>query len=56
LKYFIQDEEDELLYYDENVALIITDDKFIFLSRDEHIMYILLFSFPSVLGGNTYEI
>jgi magnesium transporter len=38
LKYFIQDEEDELLYHDENVALIITDDKFIFLSRDEHII------------------
>jgi magnesium transporter len=38
LKYFIQDEEDELLYHDENVALIITDDKFIFLSRNEHII------------------
>jgi magnesium transporter len=38
LKYFVQDDEDDLLYHDENLALIITDDKFIFLSRDEHII------------------
>jgi len=38
LKYFIQDEEDELLYDDENVALIITENKFIFLSRNENII------------------
>jgi len=38
LKYFTQDEESELLYNDENVALIITDNKFIFLSKNEHII------------------
>ncbi len=38
LKYFIQDEENELLYNDENVALIITQNKFIFLSRNENII------------------
>jgi len=36
LKYFVQDEENVLLYNDENVALIINEDKFIFLSRNEH--------------------
>jgi magnesium transporter len=38
LKYFVQDEEDELLYKDENVTLIITEKKFIFLSRNENII------------------
>jgi magnesium transporter len=38
LKYFIRDEEDELLYQDDNVALIISENKFIFLSRNEHII------------------
>jgi len=38
LKYFIRDEEDMLLYNDENVALIITEQKFIFLCRNEHII------------------
>ena len=37
LKYFVQDEENELLYNDENVALIITANKFIFLSRNSNI-------------------
>jgi len=38
LKYFVQDEENDLLYKDENIALIISDEKFIFLSRNEHII------------------
>ncbi len=38
LKYFIQDDENELLYNDENVALIITHNKFICLSRNENII------------------
>ena len=38
LKYFVQDEEDELLYKDENVTLIITENKFIFLSKNENII------------------
>ena len=38
LKYFVRDEEDELLYRDENVAIIITEDKFFFLSRNDHII------------------
>jgi magnesium transporter len=38
LKYFTADEESDLLYNDENVALIITENKFIFLSRNEHII------------------
>ena len=38
LKYFVQDSESELLYKDENVALIITEHKFIFLSRNENII------------------
>jgi len=38
LKYFIKDEEEELLYRDENVVLIIGHNKFIFLSRNEHIV------------------
>ena len=38
LKYFLQDEEDELLYNDENIVLIISHNKFIFLSRNENII------------------
>ena len=38
LKYFIQDEEDKLLYHDENIVLIISQNKFIFLSRNENII------------------
>ena len=38
LKYFLKDEEEELLYRDENVVLIIGHNKFIFLSRNEHIV------------------
>jgi len=38
LKYFVKDEEEALLYRDENVALIIGHNKFIFLSRNEHIV------------------
>ncbi len=38
LKYFVRDEEDELLYRDENVAVIITEDKFFFLCRNDHII------------------
>jgi len=38
LKYFLQDEEDENLYHDENIAIIITKDKFIFLSQDASIV------------------
>ena len=38
LKYFTRDEEDELLYLDENVAIIITEYKLFFLSRNDHII------------------
>ena len=38
LKYFLQDEEDKMLYHDENVAIIITENKFIFLSKNSHIV------------------
>ncbi len=38
LKYFVRDEEDDLLYHDENVTVIITQDKFIFLSHNDHII------------------
>ncbi len=38
LKYFSPDEEDELLYNDNNVALVIGENKFIFLSDNEHII------------------
>ena len=34
LKYFVNDEEDELLYHDENVVIIVTGNTFIFLGRD----------------------
>ena len=38
LKYFIPDEEDALLYNDNNIALVISENKFIFLSDNEHII------------------
>jgi len=38
LKYFFQDEESELLYKDENIALIVTEHKFIFLSKNDNII------------------
>ncbi|WP_294951486.1 magnesium transporter CorA family protein [Sulfurovum sp.] len=38
LKYFIQDEEDELLYHDENVVIVMTGNTFLFLSRDTKII------------------
>jgi len=34
LKYFVNDEEDELLFHDENVVIIVTGSTFIFLGRD----------------------
>ncbi|NPA30136.1 MAG: magnesium transporter CorA family protein [Epsilonproteobacteria bacterium] len=37
-KYFVSDEEDELLYHAQNVAIIMTDNKFIFLARERHII------------------
>ncbi len=38
LKYFVEDEEDELLYEDENVVIIVTDTTLLFLSRDMRII------------------
>jgi len=38
LKYFVRDEEDDLLYHDENIAVIIGHNKFIFLARNDHII------------------
>ena len=38
LKYFVSDEEDDLLYNDENVVIIVTENTFIFLGRDEKII------------------
>jgi len=38
LKYFRQHEENELLYEDKNIVIIITDMKFIFLAKDEKII------------------
>ena len=38
LKYFQKDEENELLYNDRNVAIIMHEQKFIFLARDEKIV------------------
>ena len=38
LKYFVNDEEDNLLYHDENVVIIVTENTFIFLGRDEKII------------------
>ncbi|WP_456432166.1 magnesium transporter CorA family protein [Nitratifractor sp.] len=38
LKYFVRDEEDELLYHDENVVIILKGNTLIFLSRDPRIV------------------
>ncbi|RLA72221.1 MAG: magnesium transporter [Epsilonproteobacteria bacterium] len=38
LKYFRQHEENKLLYEDKNIAIIVTDMKFIFLAKDEKII------------------
>ena len=38
LKYFVEDEEDAMLYEDENVVIIITDTTLLFLSRDMRII------------------
>jgi magnesium transporter len=38
LKYFLEDEEDENLYHDENIAIIITKNKFLFLSHESSIL------------------
>ena len=38
LKYFSRDEENELLHHDENITLIINENKLFFLCRDEHII------------------
>ena len=38
LKYFVEDEEDEMLYEDENVVIIVTDTTLLFLSRDMRII------------------
>jgi len=37
-KYFIQDDEDELLYHANNIVIIMTINKFIFLAHDEKIV------------------
>ncbi len=34
LKYFVEDEDDEMLYRDENVVIIVIDTTLLFLSRD----------------------
>ncbi len=38
LKYFVKDEEDELLYKDENVVIVVTDTTLLFLARDKSII------------------
>jgi len=38
LKYFQKDEENDLLYNDKNIAIIMHEQKFIFLSREEKIV------------------
>ncbi len=38
LKYFVKDEEDAMLYDDENVVVIVTDTTLVFLSRDMRII------------------
>ncbi len=38
LKYFLEDEEDTMLYEDENVVIIITETTLLFLSRDMRII------------------
>jgi len=37
-KYFIRDEEDDLLFHAHNVVIILADNKFIFLARDRHVI------------------
>ncbi len=37
-KYFVPDEEDDLLFHAHNVVIILTDNKFIFLARDRRII------------------
>ncbi len=38
LKYFVEDEEDEMLHMDENVVIVITDTTLLFLARDKRII------------------
>jgi len=38
LKYFVQDEEDELLHTDENIVIVVTDTTLLFLARDKSIV------------------
>jgi len=38
LKYFVRDEEDELLYHDENVVIVVTENTLLFLGRDHAIL------------------
>jgi len=38
LKYFISDEEDELLYRDENIVMVVTDTTLLFLAREKQII------------------
>ena len=38
LKYFVQDEEDEFLYHDENIAIIIFNKTLIFLGRNQEVI------------------
>ncbi len=38
LKYFRKDPEDELLYIEENIIIIMTEQKLIFLARDEKVV------------------
>ena len=38
LKYFVRDEEDELLYHDENVVIVVTESTLLFLGRDHAIL------------------
>jgi magnesium transporter len=37
-KYFVNDEEDELLYHAQNVVIILADNKFIFLARNQTVI------------------
>ncbi len=38
LKYFTEDEEDELLFHSNNIVIILTEKKFIFLARDTRVI------------------
>jgi magnesium transporter len=38
LKYFLEDKDDEMLYNDENIVVIITDTTLLFLARDKRII------------------